>query len=51
MFGSHWDVPECILHISLHNNALAAPVDDQLQNFLEWYLPHLANAIRNVIIH
>ena len=51
MLGSHWDVPECILHVSLHNNAMPARVDDQLQNFLEACVPHLANAIRNVVVH
>ncbi len=51
MLGSHWDVLECIFHVSLNNNKVSARVDDQLQNFLEACVPHLANAIRNVVIH
>ncbi len=51
MLGSHWDVSECILQVSLHNNVVPARVDDQLQNFLEACVPHLANAIWNVVVH
>ncbi len=51
MLGGHWDVPECILHVSLHNNAVPTRGDDQLQNFLEAYVSHLANAIRNIVVH
>ena len=51
MLGSHWDVPEFILHVFFYNNALPACVDDELQNFLEGCVPHLANAIRNVVVH
>ncbi len=51
MLRSHLDVSECIFHVSLHNNEVPTRVDDQLQDFLEACVPHLANAIRNLVVH
>ncbi len=51
MLESHWDVLECIVHVALHYNAVPARVDDQLQNLLEACVPHLAIAIRNLVVH